>query len=54
MTRVDGRDGEDERELGRVPEEQVVGPAEARRKLVDDWSAGTEDQAFFIKPADAE
>jgi hypothetical protein len=56
MTRVNGRDGEDARELGRVPEEEVVGahPAEARRKVIDDWSSGTEDPAFFIKPADAE
>ena len=56
MTRVNGRDGEDARELGRVPEEEVVGagPAEVRTKVVDDWSSGTEDPAFFIKPADAE
>ena len=56
MTRVNGRDGEDARELGRVPEEEAVGagPAEARRKVADDWSSGTEDPAFFIKPADAE
>ena len=53
MTRVNGRDGEEARELGRVPEEEVVGahPAEARRKALDDWSSGTEDPAFFIKPA---
>ena len=55
MTRVNGRGGEEARELGRVPEEEVVGahPAEARRKALDDWSSGTEDPAFFIKPADA-
>ena len=57
MTRVNGRDGEDTREPGRVPEEEAVGagPAEARGKaVVDIWSSGTEDPAFFIKPADAE
>ena len=56
MTRVNGRDGEDARELGRVPEEEAVGagPAEVRTKAVDDWSSGTEDPAFLIKPAEAE
>ena len=57
MTRVDGKDGEEPRELGRVPEGEVVGvgPAEARGKTVDDWASwGTEDPAFFIKPTDGE
>jgi hypothetical protein len=57
MKREIGRDGEDARELGRVPEEEVIGagPAEARRKAIDDWSSsGTEDPAFFIKPSDGE
>jgi hypothetical protein len=55
MTRVKGRD-EEPREPGRVPEEEVVGvgPAEVRTKVVDDWSSGTEDPAFFIKPSDGE
>ena len=56
MRREIGRGGEEPRELARVPEEEVVGagPAEVRTKVVDDWSSGTEDPAFFIKPADAE
>ena len=56
MRREIGRDGEEPHELARVPEEEVVGaaPAEVRTKVVDDWSSGTEDPAFFIKPADAE
>ncbi len=56
MIRVNGKDGEDTREPGRVPENEAVGagPAEVRTKVVDDWSSGTEDPAFFIKPADAE
>jgi len=57
MTRVDGKDGEEPHELGRVPEEEGVGvgPAEAGGKTVDDWASwGTEDPAFFIKPTDGE
>ncbi len=55
MTRENGRD-EEPRELGRVPEEEVVGArsAEARRKILDDWSSVPEDPAFFIKPSDGE
>lgn len=54
MTRENGRD-EEPREL-RVPEEEVMGgSAEARRKAGDDWASwGTEDPAFFIRPADGE
>ena len=57
MTRENGKSGDEPRELGRVPEEEVIGagPAEARRKVIDDWSSsGTEDPAFFIKPSDGE
>ena len=57
MTRVDGKDGKEPHELGRVPEEEGVGvgPAEAGGKTVDDWASwGTEDPAFFIKPTDGE
>jgi hypothetical protein len=57
MTRVNGRDGEDARELGRVPEEEVVGAGldGAGRKAEEDWATwGTEDPAFYIKPVGGE
>jgi hypothetical protein len=49
MNREDGRDGEEPRELARVPEDGLG----AGKKAEDDWSSsGTEDPAFFIKPFD--
>ncbi len=56
MTRGIGRD-EEPRELGRVPEEGLGTGANgtAGRKAEEDWALwGTEDPAFFIKPADGE
>lgn len=54
MTRQNGRDGEEARELGRVPEEGLgAGPDGAGRKAEEDWASwGIEDPAFFIKPSD--
>jgi len=55
MTRENGKDGEDPRELSRVPEEERrgAGSDDRGRRLEDDWSSsGTEDPAFFIKPSD--
>jgi len=56
MTRKNGGDGEEPRELGRVPEKDPgTRPKDAGRKMEDDWAAsGTEDPAFFIKPSDGE
>jgi hypothetical protein len=54
MTRENGKDGEDPRELSRVPEEERrgAGSDDRGRRLEDDWSSsGTEDPAFFIKPS---
>ncbi len=55
MTRKNGRD-EEPRELGRVPEEGLgAGLGVAGRKVDEEWASwGTEDPAFFIKPADGE
>ncbi len=56
MNWENGRDGEEPRELGRVPEDGLgTGPKDAGRKAEEDWALwGTEDPAFFIKPADGE
>lgn len=54
MRREIGRDGEEPRELGRVPEEGLgAGAGGADKKVEEDWTSwGTEDPAFFIKPSD--
>ena len=56
MRREIGRDGEEPRELGRVPEEGLgAGSGGADKKVEEDWTSwGTEDPAFFIKPSDEE
>lgn len=53
MTLEIGRDGDEPREPGRVPEEGLG--AAAGKKAEEDWASwGTEDPAFFIKPSDGE
>ena len=56
MTRENGRD-EEPREPGRVSEEGRGTGSEGvtGKKAEEDWASwGTEDPAFFIKPADGE
>lgn len=48
-----GRDGEEPREGGRVPEEGLGPDASGAtgKKIEEDWAYwGAEDPAFFIKP----
>ena len=58
MTRVNGRDGEEPRELGRVPEELRDGAGQengGNAQADTGWlEAGAEDPAFYLKPSDAE
>jgi hypothetical protein len=56
MTRENGRNGDEPREPGRVPEEGLgAGSEGAGRKVEEDWASwGAEDPAFFIKASDAE
>lgn len=56
MTRGNGRNGDEPRELGRVPDEGLgAGSEGAGKKTEEDWASwGTEDPAFFIKPSDGE
>ena len=55
MRREIGRD-EEPRGLGRVPEDSLETSTDGTGKKVEEnWASwGTEDPAFFIKPADEE
>jgi hypothetical protein len=52
-----GKDGQEPRELSRVPEEALGTDANGTtaKKVGEDWASwGAEDPAFFIKPSDGE
>ncbi|CAN5615860.1 MAG: hypothetical protein H0U91_08295 [Rubrobacter sp.] len=59
MTRENGRDGQEPRDLARVSEERLDGSgsddANSESTVEAGWlESGAEDPAFFIKPSDGE